>query len=73
MTDPFFGIEDSDRIVYIRTIDTADIPEARASGITAEHLYAIHDARGNRLAVLTDRAAAFVVARQHAMTPVSVH
>ena len=73
MTHPFFNDEAAERIVYIRTVDTAEVPEARESGITAEHLYAIHDAQGNRLAVVTDRNAAFLVARQNAMTPVSAH
>jgi len=59
------------RIVYVRSIDVAEIPEAARMGATA--LYAIHDESGARLAVVADRDLAFVVARQHEMTPVSVH
>ena len=73
MTHPFFQDAPENRIVYIRPIDTADVPEAAANGITAPMLYAIHDASGNRLAVLADRDAAFFVARQHEMTPVYAH
>lgn len=73
MTHPFFNDSPDNRIVYIRAIDTAEVPEAVASGVTAPLLYAIHDASGKRLAVLADREAAFVVARQHEMTPVYAH
>jgi hypothetical protein len=73
MTHPFFSDAPGNRIVYIRPVETADIPEAVASGVTAPMVYAIHDASGNRLAVLADRDAAFFVARQHEMTPVYAH
>lgn len=73
MNHPFFDAAPENRIVYIRPIDAAEVPEAAASGVTAPRLYAIHDASGNRLAVLTDRDAAFFVARQNEMTPVHAH
>ena len=73
MSDPFDKTDAAERIVYIRSVDTDEIPEARANGVTADHVYAIHDASGNRLAVLSDRGAAFIVARQNQLTPVSVH
>jgi hypothetical protein len=73
MNHPQFNDEATSRIVYIRSVDTSEIPQAREHGVTAEHVYAIHDAKGKRLAVVADRAAAFAVARQNAMTPVSVH
>ena len=73
MNHPFFADAPENRIVYIRPIDTAAVPEAVASGITAPMVYAIHDASGNRLAVIADRDAAFYVARQHEMTPVYAH
>ena len=36
-------------------------------------LYAVHDADGQRLAVVRDRRLAFVLARQNDLAPVSVH
>jgi hypothetical protein len=59
------------RIVYVRAIDVAEVPDAARMGATA--LYAIHDANGARLAVVADRDLAFAVARQNELTPVSAH
>jgi hypothetical protein len=73
MSNPFDNDNAGERIVYVRSVKTEDVPEAREQGVTAEELYAIHDESGNRLAVVTDRSAAFVVARQNALHPVSVH
>jgi hypothetical protein len=61
------------RIVYVRTVDAAEIPEAARVGAPVDGLYAIHDENGARLAVVAGRELAFLVARQHEMTPVSVH
>ena len=36
-------------------------------------LYAIHDENGQRMAVFSDRDAAFAAARDHGAEPVSVH
>jgi hypothetical protein len=75
MTDfPSFPAESGKRIVYVREIKTADLPDeirARAGGI--DHLYAIHGADGEVLALVPDRRQAFVVARQNEMTPFSAH
>jgi hypothetical protein len=75
MTDfPSFQSEGEKRIVYVREVKTADLPEevrAQAPGI--DHLYAIHAPNGAVLALVPDRAAAFVVARQNELSPVSVH
>lgn len=69
-----FGPEDGDRIVYVRAVDVADLPdEIRAQAGDAETLYAVHDATGERLALVRDRRLAFVLARQNDMAPVSVH
>ena len=71
---PSFQAEDDKRIVYVREIKTADLPEevrARTAGI--DHLYAIHAPNGAVLALVPDRAQAFVVARQSEFSPVSVH
>jgi hypothetical protein len=75
MTDfPSFQDEGEKRIVYVREVKTADLPEevrAHTSGV--DHLYAIHAPNGAVLALVPDRAQAFVVARQNEFSPVSVH
>jgi hypothetical protein len=75
MTDfPSFPDDGSRRIVYVREVRTADLPDevrARTGGL--EHLYAIHASNGEVLALVTDRDQAFIVARQNEMSPVSVH
>lgn len=62
------------RIVYVKTVQVADLPEevqAHADG--AETIYAVHDADGQQLALVADRKLAFVLARQHDFAPVAVH
>jgi hypothetical protein len=65
------------RIVYVRPVRTADLPgEVQAqieANIGASTVYAIHAPTGEVLAVVPDRAQAFVVARQNEFAPVSVH
>jgi hypothetical protein len=75
MTDfPSFQTDGDKRIVYVREVKTADLPDAireQASGI--DHLYAIHAPSGEVLALVPDRQQAFAVARQNEFSPVSVH
>jgi hypothetical protein len=74
MTDfPSFPSDGDRRIVYVREVKTADLPEQVRAQTTLEHLYAIHAANGEVLALVPDRAQAFVVARQNEFSPVSVH
>lgn len=74
MTDfPSFPAEGEKRIVYVREVKTADLPEPIRSQTTLDHLYSIHSPDGAVLALVPDRAQAFVVARQNEMSPVSVH
>jgi hypothetical protein len=75
MTDfPSFQSEDDKRIVYVREVKTADLPEeVRARTGDIDHLYAIHAPNGAVLAIVPDRAQAFIVARQNEFSPVSVH
>ena len=74
MTDlPIPEAETDKRIVYVREVKTADLPEAVRSQTTLEHLYAIHAPTGEVLALVPDRVQAFVVARQSEFSPVSVH
>lgn len=62
------------RIVYVRSVKTTDLPEAiQAQAQGVDHLYAIHAPTGEVLALVADRAQAFVVARQNEYRPVSVH
>ena len=61
------------RIVYVREVKTADLPEDIRAQTTLDHLYAIHAPNGAVLALVPDRAQAFVVARQNELSPVSVH
>ena len=69
-----FGSETGERIVYVRAVQVADLPEElRAQAEGRETIYALHDADGGRLALVTDRAMAFVLARQNNMAPVTVH
>ncbi|MEM8632377.1 MAG: DUF1150 family protein [Pseudomonadota bacterium] len=61
-------------IVYVKPVDVAGLPEAvQEQALGAETVYAVHDAAGEQLALVADRKLAFVLARQHDMTPVSVH
>ena len=38
-----------------------------------DQLYAVHDSDGQQLALVADRKLAFVLARQHDLSPVAVH
>lgn len=61
-------------IVYVRPVEVADLPDEvqrEAQGI--DRLYAVHDAAGERLALVRDRNLAFALARQNNMAPVNVH
>lgn len=70
-----FPINTSGRpIAYVRPIKASELPEDirdQLPGVT--DLYAIHHEEGERLALVTDRTMAFVMARQNDMDPVSVH
>ena len=62
------------RIVYVKPIAVADLPEevqAQAGDLTT--IFAVHDAQGAQLALVADRRLAFALARQHDMRPVTVH
>ncbi|PIE08733.1 MAG: hypothetical protein CSA74_00750 [Rhodobacterales bacterium] len=66
--------ETGERIVYVREVSVKDLPEAvqrEAQGL--ETLYAVHDAEGTRLALVSDRQMAFVLARRNDFSPVAVH
>ncbi|MFP4043578.1 MAG: DUF1150 family protein [Rhodosalinus sp.] len=61
-----FGAAEDRRIVYVRSVKVADLPEEvreQASGI--DTLYAVHAEDGEHLALVRDRQLAFVLARQN--------
>jgi hypothetical protein len=67
-------------LVYIRPIRAADamadLPFATAeqAGLDPDQtLYALHGANGARLALMTDRDAAYAAALAHELAPVSLH
>lgn len=75
MNTPFdFKTDTDQRLVYVRAVDVADLPadvQKEAAGL--DRLYAVHDAGGERLALVRDRHLAFALARQNDLAPVTVH
>ncbi len=62
------------RIVYVRPIAVKDLPqELRANAPADGTVYAVHDADGQRLALVGNRELAFILARQNDLAPVNVH
>lgn len=63
-----------DRIVYIRPIAVADLPEElRAQAGGAATVYSVHRPDGQRLALVANRPLAFALSRQNDLVPVNVH
>ncbi|WP_164658299.1 DUF1150 family protein [Tropicibacter sp. Alg240-R139] len=74
METPYDFNEDSGRIVYVKTVVVADLPDQiRAEAGDHEQLYAVHDEEGQQLALVADRKLAFMLAREHDFAPVAVH
>lgn len=68
-----FG-DQGDRVVYVKSVAVSDLPaDVRAAAGDREHLFAVHNAEGEQLALVADRTLAFVLARQNDMQPVTVH
>jgi len=66
--------EVGDRIVYVRPVAVADLPEEiRDQVVGIATLYAVHAPDGSRLALVRDRQMAFALARQNDLAPVSAH
>lgn len=68
-------MQPEDRLVYIKPVDVAslrDVPELEDAP-DGTLVYSVHMADGRRVALVADRAAAFVGARQFDMEPVDVH
>ncbi|MCF3595581.1 DUF1150 domain-containing protein [Rhodobacteraceae bacterium LMO-12] len=69
----FQDVQDN-RIVYVRKVAVKDLPaEVREQVGGLDSLYAVHRADGEQLALVRDRALAFVLARQNDLAPVTVH
>jgi hypothetical protein len=75
MNTPYqFDRIDENRIVYVRPVAVADLPdEVREQAEGIEQLFAVHSADGERLALVRDRKLAFILARQNDLAPVNVH
>ena len=66
--------ENMKNIVYVREIETDGLPaEVQAEIGDAKTVFAVHNAEGERLALVRDRKLAFVLARQNDFAPVNVH
>lgn len=74
MNTPYDFKSLGEKVVYVKAVQVADLPdEVQASADGLEQLYAVHDEDGQQLALVADRKLAFVLARQHDMTPMTVH
>lgn len=75
MNTPFNGLpQGRDRIVYVRPIAVADLPdEVRDQMGGADVVYSVHGADGRQLALVANRGLAFHLAREHDFAPMSVH
>ncbi|SFR14009.1 DUF1150 family protein [Poseidonocella sedimentorum] len=66
--------DEGSRIVYVREVELDDLPAGVRHQIEdVTKLYAVHSESGERLAIVTDRDAAFMLARHHDLAPVPVH
>ncbi|PYF09227.1 uncharacterized protein DUF1150 [Rhodobacter viridis] len=69
-----FDVAAGERIVYVRSVPVTEIPEEIRERVGhVEHMYALHNINGERLALVRDRNMAFVLARENEITAVSVH
>ena len=74
MNTKFEFPESAQALVYVKEVAIDELPsEVRAEAGDVDHLYAVHNADGEQLALVADRQLAFVLARQNDMDPVTVH
>ena len=72
MKDQFGVLED--RIVYLKSVDKADIPEEIFEKIgDIERLWSVHNSEGEQLALVGDLAQAYDMAREFCYSPVTLH
>jgi hypothetical protein len=68
------ALAELDNTVYVRPVRVDELPrDVREQATGLDHIYAVHNTAGDRLALVRDRQLAFIVARQNDMAPVSVH
>lgn len=69
-----FKSVDGQRLVYIRPVVVADLPdEMQEQAAGREKIYGVHSSDGHCLALVKDRKLAFALARQNDFSPVEVH
>jgi len=69
-----FGSGGMGNIVYIKSVDVAELPaELREQAGDIKQLYAVCTEAGEQLAFVKDRNMAFMLARQNDLAPVAVH
>ena len=74
MNTKFEYPKSAESLVYEKAVDVADLPEdVREEAGEVDQIYAVHDADGKQIALVADRALAFVLARQNDLSPVTVH
>ena len=74
MNTPFDALPQGNRIVYVRPVLVADLPDdVREQIENKEIVYSVHGADGQQLALVADRQMAFHLARAHDFAPVNVH
>lgn len=74
MDTKFDFAEAVDRVVYVKSVAVAELPEdVREAAGDRDQLFAVHDSEGQQLALVAEREMAFVLARQNDMQPVTVH
>lgn len=74
MTNDFELRAQADKIVYVKPVAVADLPQEvqeQAEGL--QTLFAVHDSAGQQLALVADRKLAFHLAREHDFAPMTVH
>ena len=61
-------------LVYVKPVDVADLPDdVREQAGELDRLFAVHNTKGEQLALVANQKLAFALARQHDMSPVTVH
>ncbi|MFK7754519.1 MAG: DUF1150 family protein [Sedimentitalea sp.] len=74
MNSPYDIDQDTTRIVYVKTVEVADLPQdVQDEAGELNQLFAVHSADGERLALVADRKMAFMLARENDYAPVAVH
>lgn len=74
MNTPYPMSDAKRRIVYVKAVAVTDLPEElRATASGRDRIYSVHTEDGEQLALVADRALAYVLARQHDFKPVAVH